>query len=229
MIKKLPFISVLICAYTYGQLVVSPSNFGVNSGTITITYGSSGDYSLFNPNFDENLYLYTGLETDGVSNTWDYHDTWTDLATLIPLTYNSSLGYYVATFNIGTRVYTQDSSNIQMQIPSGTYVNNWYFIIRNASGTSQSVDLIGTNFGFQPALGNSSFNSAMNNIYVVEDRIISNLNTNLSIEIFTIDGKCVYKFILNPMEEKRLNLINKGVYLAILKEDEHYKSIKFVY
>lgn len=230
--KTLLLLAFLGFSFVNAQLVVTPNPFNINSGIITVTYGASGDYSIYDPQSNPNLYLYTGLETDGVASTWDYHDTWTDLATLIPLTWNTTANAYVATFDIGGRSYTEETSNTLMTIPSGTNVNDWYFIIRNADGSSQSADLFGTNYGFAPSLATSNFNMNSVKFNVNNNTISTDAQGKIEIEIYSILGQKVtnykvenYDSILNLP----LTLTQKGVYIATLKNNDQVKSVKFVY
>lgn len=212
------------------QLTVSPNPFNINSGTITVTYGANGDYSLFNPNSNPNLYLYTGLETDGVVTTWDYHDTWGNLGSLVPLTWNSTANAYVATFNIGARSYTQDSSGILMSLPSGLNVNNWYFIIRNADGSAQSGDLKGTDYGFTASLGKATFNASEIRLTASDNSIFTNAQGKIELEIYTLLGQKVANFSTdnnNSIIDFPLNLNSKGIYIAKLTNNNQTKTLKF--
>lgn len=231
--KKTLLLIVFLGLYqANAQLTVTPNPFNINSGTITVTYGASGDYSLFNPNSDPNLYLYTGLETDGVAATWDYHDTWSNLSSLVPLTWNSTANAYVATFDIGARSYTQDSSGILMTIPNGTSVNNWYFIIRNADGSAQSGDLFATNYGFSPSLGTSTFSANEIKLTASNNSIFTNAQGKIELEIYTILGQKVASISRennNSTLEIPLNLNSKGIYIARLTNDNQTKTLKFNY
>lgn len=230
--KTLLLLTFLGLYQANAQLTVSPNPFNINSGTITVTYGASGDYSLFNPNSDPNLYLYTGLETDGVTTTWDYHDTWNNLSSLVPLTWNSSANAYVATFDIGARNYTQDSSGTLMTIPSGTSVNNWYFIIRNGDGSAQSGDLKGTDYGFSASLETATFNTFEIKLTVSNNSIFTNAQGKIELEIYTILGQKVASFSRennNSNLEIPLNLNSNGIYIARLTNDNQTKTLKFNY
>ena len=99
--KRLLLLALFGFTLANAQLIVTPNPFDVNSGMVTVTYGGSGDYSLFDPLSDPNLYIYNGLETDGNTTTWEYYDDWQNLNSLTPLTWNASANAYVATLNIG--------------------------------------------------------------------------------------------------------------------------------
>ncbi len=228
MIKKLLFL-VSFSSAVQAQFIVSPNPFNINSGTITITYGSSGNYTLFDPMNDQNLYLYTGLETDGVASTWDYHDNFMNTTTQTPLTYNATLGYYVATLNIGTRSYLQEPSLISTTIPSGINVNNWYFLIKTADGVRQSADLIGTNFGFVPlALSTIENNIIENEIQFCNDEVHSKLEGETSVIIFNILGQKIKNFVINQDEKVTLKLDRKNIFIALISNKGNFIKKKFI-
>ncbi len=226
--KKAILLFLMVISNLQAQIVITPNPFGINSGTITFTYGSAGDYSIFNPQSDPNLYLYTGLETDGVANTWDYHDNWTDVGTMIPLTWNATANAYLATFNIATRSYINESTQVTGQIPSGTTVNNWFFIIRNAAGTSQSADIQGTNYGFTPGtfLNNEAFENN-SGIKIFNNFIHSDLQSDSKVDFYAITGQRLASLTLKSNQTLEIPMQQKGMYLAIIESENSSKIIKF--
>ncbi len=233
MTKTLFFSALLLnVAFAKAQLSVSPNPFNVNSGIVTITYGASGDYAIFDPQFDPNLYLYSGLETDGVASTWDYHDDWTNLSTLTPLTWNPIANAYTATFDITNRSYLQEASGTSMQIPSGTTVNNWFFIIRNTAGNSQSATLEGTTYGMTVAtLSNEQFENSKNYFFVNKGTLSTNISGKSTVEIYSITGQKVQTIAFDNNKnsfEQKLNLAGSGIFIAVLKNENTTKSVKFL-
>lgn len=145
---KLLYLACLVSGTGQAQIQLVPNPCDINTGTLTLKYGELGDYSIFDPLSDPNLYLYAGLQTDADPLTWDYHDDFTDVGTLIPLTFDANLGYYIATFNPGTRTYLEEPNLNTTTIPEGTMVNDWYFLITNSDQSRQSADLKGSDYGF---------------------------------------------------------------------------------
>ena len=226
---RLKILVLLFVTTIQAQLIVTPNPFGINSGTITVTYGSAGNYSLFDPLSDPNLLLYTGLETDGVVSTWDYHDDFNNTSTMTPLTFNASLGHYVATLNIGTRTYQQEPTLATTTIPSTVFVNNWYFLIRNISGSRQSADLQGSNYGFVSSTLSLKTNEFLNQeIYISKNKIYNNLLGKTNIEIYNQLGQKLTNFELNQNETKELNINSTGVFIAIISNKNRNGNIKFV-
>ena len=189
MTTKLLYIFLLFTSFCSAQIALMPNPSDINSGTFTLTYGASGDYSIFDPMSDPNLFLYTGLDTDTDPLTWDYHDDFTNSSTLIPLTYDANLGYYLATFNPATRSYLEEPSLNTVTIPSGTTVNDWYFLITVADQSRQSADLKGSDYGFgSTTLSLDSVNKTKD-IYVGNGQITFNSQGNYLVVVYDVLGK----------------------------------------
>lgn len=223
---------ILSSVASNAQISIAPNPFTINTGNITVTYGSSGDYSLFDPLSDPNLFLYSGLETDGDAATWDYHDDWSNVATLTPLTWDATANAYVATLNISTRNYIQEATATSMQIPNGTNVNNYYFLIRNAAGDRQSADLRGTDYGMTPAvyLSNKNFNGEKLIFQIVDGQITTNVIGNSKIDIFSMNGQKIKTVNLNSQQgeiQQKIDLPT-GIYVATIQNGGLTKTIKFI-
>ncbi|NBL64608.1 T9SS type A sorting domain-containing protein [Flavobacterium sp. NST-5] len=213
------------------QIVISPNPFNINTGNITVTYGSAGDYTLFDPLSDPNLYLYSGLETDGDAATWDFHDDWTNLATLTPLIWDATANAYVANLNIATRNYIEETTSNFAPIPSGTTVNDYYFLIRNAAGDRQSADLKGSDYGMTPAVFLSTKNFSNKNIFqIANGEITTNLAGKSKIEIFALNGSKVKTIEINNLSETVQQKIDlqPGIFIATIFNNGKQKTIKFV-
>ncbi len=213
------------------QIVISPNPFNINTGNITVTYGSAGDYTLFDPLSDPNLYLYSGLETDADIATWDYHDDWTNLATLTPLTWDETANAYVANLNIANRNYMEEGTTNFAPIPAGTNVNDYYFVIRNAAGDRQSGDLKGTDFGMTPAVFLSTKNfDNKNTFHITNGEITTNLIGKSKIEIFALNGSKIKTLEINNQSENVQQKIElqPGVFIATITNNGTQKTIKFI-
>lgn len=223
--KQLQFLFMLSFVWVNSQVIITPNPFNVNSGTITFTYGANADYSLFDPVSNPNLYLYTGLNTDDVLDTWEFHDDWNTVSSLIPLTWNSTANAYVATFNLATRNYTQESTQTVTTLPTGTNVNGWYFIIRNEMGNMQSSNLVGANYGFTSSavLSNLSF-ELKNDLYVYNQLLISQLSEDVNVELFNALGQLIQNKTLMSKSNWDLSSFEKGLYFVTVSfKNVHYK------
>ena len=227
--KKLLLCTLFICNSIYAQIVISPNPFSVNTSTVTFRYGQNGDYSIFNPNSDPNLFLYTGLETDGVASTWDYTDVFTNNTTQIPLTYNAAQNCYVATFTIGSRNYRNVLSGTTGPIPSTTIVNNWYFLITNASGSVQSADLKGSDYGFVGGQLSIDTNQILNKNFIIANNSITSFAVGFSkVVVYNTLGQAVTQFNIDENETSALPNLQKGMYVAEIINNETTVNIKFI-
>ncbi len=148
--KKILLTITCMCMWPLtAQITINPNPSSINSGVITITYGAQGDYSLFDPLGNPNLLLYTGLETDGVAATCDYHDDFANTATFVPFNFDTNLGAYVAQINVANRVYQVEPSLNVVSLPQGLQVNDFYFLIITPDLSRQSADLKGSDYGWQ--------------------------------------------------------------------------------
>lgn len=227
---KLLYLTLLMFGISQAQIELVPNPCDINSGTITFKYGELGDYSVFDPLSDPNLYLYTGLQTDADPLTWDYHDDFTNVATLIPLTYDSGLGYYVATFNPATRNYLEEPMLNTTTIPSGTEVFDWYFLITNSDQSRQSADLRGSDYGFGSALLSVEAFNKTNDVSVGNGTITFNSAAQYEIAVYDVLGKKVIDKTLNITSQTThdLQLRNTGVYLVKISSGSYSRTVKML-
>tara|TARA_R110002049_G_scaffold297342_2_gene486228 strand:- start:1689 stop:2387 length:699 start_codon:yes stop_codon:yes gene_type:complete len=227
---RLLYFILFIAGICNAQIELTPNPSDINSGTLTLTYGASGDYSIFDPISDPNLFLYTGLQTDADPLTWDYHDDFANSNTLIPLTYDNNLGYYIATFNPATRDYLEEPSLNTVNIPTGTTVNDWYFLITVADLSRQSADLKGSDYGFSMGtLSVDSFNK-IKDVYVSNGEITFNSPGKYSVDVYDILGKQVAskQFSVSNALTHNFQLQNKGVYLVKISDGLNTRTVKML-
>lgn len=214
----------------HAQIELVPNPCDINSGTITIKYGESADYSIFDPLSDPNLYIYSGLETDGDAMTWDYHDDWANTATLIPLTYDNTLGYYVATFNPATRSYVEESTMNTVTIPQGTQVNDWYFIIRNLAGDRQSGNLKGTDYGFTAGTLSIDKFSSVEGVHPMKGSLFIENPGKYTITIHNMLGQEIYSSTLEieTIGVHDLELQKQGIYMVRISKGSKKSVFKII-
>jgi hypothetical protein len=227
---KLLCLALLTFGISQAQIELVPDPCDINSGTLTFKYGELGDYSVFDPLSDPNLYLYTGLQTDADPLTWDYHDDFTNVSTLIPLTYDSSLGYYVATFNPATRNYIEEPMLNTTTIPSSTEVFDWYFLITNSDQSRQSADLKGSDYGFGSAVLSVEAFDITNDISIGNGTLTFNNAAQYDIAVYDVLGKKVVTKTLNITSKTThdLQLRNTGVYLVKINSGSYSRTVKML-
>ena len=227
---KLLCLALLMFGISQAQIELVPDPCDINSGILTFKYGELGDYSVFDPLSDPNLYLYTGLQTDADPLTWDYHDDFTNVSTLIPLTYDSSLGYYVATFNPATRNYIEEPMLNTTIIPSSTEVFDWYFLITNSDQSRQSADLKGSDYGFGSAVLSVEAFDMTNDISIGNGTLTFNNAAQYDIAVYDVLGKKVVTKTLNITSKTthNLQLRNTGVYLVKINSGSYSRTVKML-
>ena len=230
---KLLCLTLLMFGMSQAQIELVPNPSDINSGTFTFKYGESGDYSIFDPLSNPNLYLYTGLQTDVDPITWDYNDgdfTLANLGSMIPLTYDNSLGYYVATFNPATRMYFEETSQSVVSLPNGLEVFDWYFLITTDDLSRQSADLKGSDYGFGTAtLSVDAFNITKD-INVGNGKITFNNPAQYNITVYDVLGKKVFDKTLNISSQTThdFQLQKAGVYLVKINSGSFNRTVKML-
>ena len=212
------------------QIELIPNPCDINSGTITLKYGEFGDYSIFDPMSDPNLYLYTGLQTDTDPMTWDYHDDFSDVSTMIPLTFDVNLGYYVATFNPATRTYLEEPMLNATTIPSGTEVFDWYFLITTFDQSRQSSDLQGNTYGFGSAVLSVETFDVTKSINIGNGTITFENPAQYDIVVYDVLGKKVVEQSINVTSQTThdFQLQSTGIYLLKVTSGNFSRTIKML-
>ncbi|MFD2915974.1 T9SS type A sorting domain-containing protein [Psychroserpens luteus] len=220
------------CLFGFSQIELQPNPSDINSGTFVLKYGEFGDYSIFDPMSNPNLYLYTGLQTDTDPLTWDYNDgefLVSNLGQMIPLTYDNTLGYYIATFNPKTRTYFEEATLSMTTIPENTEVFDWYFLITTNDLSRQSADLKGTDYGF-----NSSTVLDVDNYTNTNDIIVLNGSIKFlkqgqyNLSVYDVLGKRIKKETINNSGELLydLKLRSSGLYIVQITSGSTKKTVK---
>lgn len=227
----LSLIACLVMTIGFSQIELQPNPSDINSGTFTFKYGEFGDYSIFDPMSNPNLYLYTGLQTDADPATWDYNDgefTLENLGQMIPLTYDNGLGYYVATFNPKTRQYVEDVTETLTTIPNGTEVFDWYFLITTDDLSRQSPDLKGSDYGFGAAVLSISESSVNTNIIAYNTSLKFFKQGQYTITVYDVLGKRISSESISVIgtTTHKLGLKSAGLYIVKITSGQTTKTIK---
>lgn len=217
----------------FSQIELQPNPSTINSGTFTFKYGELGDYSIFDPLSNPNLYLYTGLQTDADPLTWDYNDgdfTLENIGQMIPLNFDNELGYYVATFNPKTRPYIEEVTQLLTTVPDGTEVFDWYFLITTNDLSRQSPDLKGSDYGFNAAVLSVNELALGNDILVFNTALKIQKQGQYQIAIYDVLGKLVNSetVIIGSPSTLKLPLTKSGLYIVKVTSGQHIKTFKVI-
>jgi hypothetical protein len=215
----------------FSQVELQPNPSDINSGTFTFKYGELGDYSIFDPLSNPNLYLYTGLQTDSDPLTWDYNDgefMVSNLGQMIPLTFDNALGYYVATFNPKTRQYLEETTQNLGTVPGGTQVFDWYFLITTNDLSRQSADLKGTDYGFNAGTLSVRNFTIGNDLIVLNGSLKFLKQGQYDVKVYDVLGKQIKTEMIsvtNPITHD-LKLRASGLYIVKITSGRTSKTVK---
>ncbi len=213
------------------ELIPNPSN--INSGTFTFKYGKFNDFTIFDPQSNPNLYLYTGLQTDADPATWDYNDgdfTIANLVNMIPLTLDTNLGYYVATFNPATRNYFEEVSQSVVSLPNGLQVFDWYFLITTDDLSRQSADLRGSDYGFGGATLSTNEFQNQQDFKIINQTLYFNTSGEYLVSIYNVLGKQIINKKINVVNnfEYKPKLRSKGLYIVKVNKGNSTRTLKML-
>jgi len=144
-------ITLLLITSLFWQINFAQLSIGNQAnGVVEVNYGASGDYSLYDPLGDSQVYLYLWINQDQTSPNLAnvYNDDWNDSAGLVTLTYDNNLQKFTGTVDFNTHDFSGEGV-----LPAGTQINDFNLILRNQAGDRQSADLLASNYGFQPTTG----------------------------------------------------------------------------
>ncbi|WP_456440486.1 T9SS type A sorting domain-containing protein [Psychroserpens sp.] len=233
--RTLLFLAICLCfGFSHSQVELMPNPSNINSGTFTFKYGEFGDYSIFDPLSNPNLYVYTGLQTDANPLTWDFNDgefLISNLGQMVPLTFDNGLGYYVATFNPKTRLFFEEATQTLTNVPEGIEVFDLYFLITTDDLARQSADLSGSDYGFNAATVLSVDNFSINDDVLVLNGSIKFLKSGqFKIEVFDVLGKKISSESLsvNNKFTHKLKLHAAGIYIVKIISGNTTKVIKML-
>ncbi len=227
--KKLYSLLVALLAMVTisAQLTVSESG-----GILTFSYNGTGEnpnWSTFDPQGANTIYVYSWLNAVDTSTNTAYNDNWSNVVTT--LTYNTSTGKFEGTLNLNNYSFT----NTNNTVPQGTTISNFNFILRNQAGTKQSGDLKASNYGLTvPFVLNSL---AVNDLQglskksvVSQGKLYTSKKGNLDIQVYDFSGKVVKSMKVNangnPID---VNLAQKGLYLMKITDGVNSEVVKFSY
>lgn len=241
--KKL--LSVLLSVYglmLFSQIEVTPYPRTIND-VVTITYGPDPvtGWSELDPQSENPLYLYLGIDTNNSTTVWEYHDQWNncDPSNLIKMYYNASTNKYEASINF--KIHNFDGAG--GILPDGTEVSNGYFIIRKGQtyecapnpGNASTWQTADQNFAFTPAkviLASKEVNLAPKIAEIIDGNLYLKKSGVYDIKVYDVSGKLLNsksKKKLNANEKMSLNISQKGTYFCVVEDANGNKqSVKFI-
>lgn len=241
--KKLLLIVTTFCsAIAFSQIVVTPTPRTIND-VVTISYGADPvtGWSELDPQSEDPLYLYLGIDTNNSTTVWEYHDQWNncDPSNLIKMFYNITTNKYEATVDFKTHNFDGAGG----VLPVGTDVSNGYFIIRKGqtyecapnpsnSATWQTAD---QNFSFTPAkviLASKEVKLNRKIAKVINGDLYVSKSGIFNVKVYDVSGKLLKSTNgqkLNTMEKFSLKMSQNGTYICVVEDENGNKqSVKFI-
>lgn len=200
---------LLIPMFSFAQLTLTHDGNGV----VSVEYNSA-DFGIYDPGFDPVL-IYAWIDAGQNSASTYFQDEWSNSGSLTSLTWNG-VDAHVGTFNLNTH----DFANSGGVIPMGTLVNDFNFILRNPAGSSQSANLLSTNFGYiaGSTLSTNSIDD-YSSVQLYPNPTKSSFKINRIVKkmsIYDITGKLmkVYAGGFNTDYSYDISFLSKGLYIV---------------
>ncbi len=204
-------ILLLFVQLTFGQLTLTNQSDGI----VNVEYGANGDFSLYDPQGDAEIYLYIWIDANLTNPplSGQYNDDWGDTSGLIVINFDSNTQKYTGTIDFNTHDF-----NGEGVIPEGTQINDFKLILRNLAGDRQSQDLVASDYGFQPTTtaGLTELN-ADKIMYFSNGQLFiypEFTKQNIDIQVFDMSGKTVLE---KTGVKETLNLSNLSNQVYIIK------------
>ncbi len=208
---------IMLSQISFAQLNISNQA----NGNVILNYGESNDYSLYDPQGDTEIYLYLWLNTDQTTPNLAmvYNDDWN--GALLVLNYDSNAQKFTGTINLANHDFFGEGL-----IPDGTQVNNFNLILRNQAGDRQSIDLLASNYGFQPVQinGITEINSR-DNVYFYDGNLILKpvyTGKNIRVQLYDINGKSLLKIKTHKTIIPVNNIKNQVIITSIIIDNNKH-------
>ncbi|MCF6279325.1 MAG: T9SS type A sorting domain-containing protein [Flavobacteriaceae bacterium] len=202
-------LALFIGVNSYSQLSLTSTPNGV----VSVSYGASGDFSLYNPGADP-VVLYLWVPDTMNSQNIFYGDDWN--GSLINLTWDGTA--HVGTIDLNMRNFSTGGI-----IPTGTTVTDFMLILRHSSGAPQSADLTASTYGYSlSVLPVEDFSRISLNLYTSVDMLhISGLKSNegYTTSIFDTMGRQIINTTSNS-NQIDISALKTAVYFVTLETSE---------
>jgi len=178
------------------------------NGVVSVSYGASADWTLYDP-LAESVVLFLWVDTSQNTSGFSYSDDWNS-ASLI-LVWDGSA--HIGTIDLNTHSFNGTI------IPTGTTVTNFRLILRNPSGSRQSLDLLASDYGYlESTLPVEEFSKNLISINLIENNLeIEGLeyNQKFELKVYDLNGRLVKK--MNEKSSLNLNELVQSVYILKLE------------
>ncbi len=220
---------VLLLGLTGIMLRAQLTITNVSPGVVELSYGASGDYSIYDPQGDATIYIYMWVNQNQTSPqiSQQYNDDWSNAASLETIHWDNNLNKFVGTINLNQHNFPGEGI-----LPDGTQLLDFNLILRNQAGNRQSVDLTASTYGFQATTlpvettqsGIQVFAYSGGKLFVSPEL----LNQNPVLQVYDLSGRLIRETRIENAETP-LTLPAPGVYVFLLRTETktYYRKIGY--
>jgi hypothetical protein len=215
--------TVLISAFSFAQLQYTVSSPGVYQ----INYGSTNDYSLYNPGAGvSKFYIHTFINGADNSTGNAYQDDWAN--SNVVMTYDATAMAYLGTIDLNTKIFTYGN----MKLPGGTTVLKVGMVFKDlqSGATKQSANIfMYKSTKTNAALGVSDLQNAKKNTFVANGKLYTKQTGNLDITVYDMTGKIVKQSQVKSSDSAlELNIYQTGTYMVKVSNGSQTEVVKFI-
>lgn len=207
-----------------GVTLSAQLTYTVSNGVYNLTYGKSGNWSFYDPQGADKIWVHVwSSQSDGDNDKGNFDDDWNN--STVQLEYNSVEGAFTGVIDLNTKVFTGSNS----VMPAGTVVQRIGVVFKDkGSGSvrqSGDVDLEGPTV--LSVMGVSDLNSSAKS-KIASGKLFTKIKGNIDLTIYDLSGKVIKTSRVNSNGNSiDLNISQKGLYLLKISGDNVSEVIKF--
>ena len=207
-----------------GVTLSAQLTYTVSNGVYNLTYGKSGNWSFYDPQGADKIWVHVwSSQSDGDNDKGNFDDDWNN--STVQLEYNSVEGAFTGSIDLNTKVFTGSNS----VMPAGTVVQRIGVVFKDkGSGSvrqSGDVDLEGPTV--LSVMGVSDLNSSAKS-KIASGKLFTKIKGNIDLTIYDLSGKVIKTSKVNANGNSiDLNISQRGLYLLKISGDNVSEVIKF--
>ncbi|CAI8924181.1 T9SS type A sorting domain-containing protein [Chryseobacterium sp. IT-36CA2] len=219
----------LVVLFLFATITSAQVQVTVESpGICKITYGSSNNYSMYDPGFGTpTFYVHLWVDQNNNSQNILFEDSWGN--SNVTMNWDSSANAYVGYVNLNNKLFT-NTNNV---MAPGTTVSQISFVFKDQQNGATKQSGNTSVFVNTTTLGTLAVFNTKNDArksFVSEGKLYTSEKGNLQLSIYDFSGKVVKKENIksngSPID---LNIFQKGNYILHLSDINVKEIIKFKY
>ncbi|UKB79977.1 T9SS type A sorting domain-containing protein [Chryseobacterium sp. MEBOG07] len=219
----------LVVLFLFTTIVMAQVQVTVESpGVCKITYGSTNDFSLYDPGFGTpTFYVHLWVDQNNNSQNILFEDSWSN--SNVTMNWDSSANAYVGFVNLNNKLFT-NTNNV---MAPGTTVSQISFVFKDQQNGATKQSGNTSVFVNTTTLGTLAVLDAKADkikSFVAEGKLYTSEKGNLQLIIYDFSGKLIKKENVrsygSPID---LSIFQKGNYILHLSDINVKEIIKFKY